>query len=462
MSVTDAPLLTINGQAVANTFSDDLTAPIALDELKLSWGRSSIWEQVRATTLTATVLDYTGALAAAALTGQPVTVQRADGKYIFRGNLDDPKIRYAKVMLNGVRTSVWKISISAADKLAALGQLIPQGPGTDPTTVAQYGLGYWPSQSITDRITSLLAAGASAIVSGITGYTQSYTGSSTSMCASRPYSDGWSLLQFLEGIFTQASPLRIPIYRPDTDQVDGVSPANPAPLTLVYTGGKLTITLNSYDGATLIPALVIPASDVHAESYQAEQTLNESITEVQVSAPIGATTPASHESLVETAAVVTGQPIKRAFKVDVDVISQSGSTAPHRQLLTALTAVALGHRGKLRWPRVTLDWSKRTYSDTVADKLITTTQPPQAVYFPGAVFTQVSTQGAIQSVIGGSLSYASDRQSWKHIMTLAPAGYAATNLLLSQLVASATPKLTDYDASITLADLGQIQQGIPA
>lgn len=281
MAVTDAPVVKIGATTLASSWTTH--ERIALAGLAITWGRRSLLDRAKAAQLKLEVLDTDGHLASAAhLTGQPITITRGDGRIIFRGRVDDYTVSHVHVIdpANRQRRRVWRLQLSAACKLAELGQAILPGPGTGTDLARTRGPNFWPAGSPAARIDDLKEAGADDIVDAISWTAPYATADGQPNMAWRAFADGLSVLEHLENIY-QATPLGYVEYRPFNNSVRVGEPIASSGLALVFTGGVLRIEFASGTPGRSIPArtMVVPSG------YDAKTGINDAIDVVQVSSP---------------------------------------------------------------------------------------------------------------------------------------------------------------------------------
>ena len=131
-----------------------------------------------------------------------------------------------------------------------------------------------------------------------------------------------------------------------------------------------------------------------------------------------------------------------------------------RSLASDTAALLDQLNGKLTLPPVRFDWRRFEYSEAV-DNLIDTYVRTDvgALYFPGSVFNVALDAATTHQVIGGTLVY---HKGWTLDATLAPALSTGQGVTINQLCAADAPTIADFDPDITLADLGNVTQGVPA
>ncbi|MDJ1115348.1 M23 family metallopeptidase [Microbacterium dauci] len=281
MALTDAPTVRIAGVTLAAEWST--TKRIALAGLRITWGRRNQLERAAAAQLYLEVLDTDGHLSSAThLTGQRITVTRADGRVIYRGRLDDYALEQRTVTdpANGAARRVWLLKLSAGCKIAELGQAIVPGPGNDPEGIRELGPGYWPPGTVASRVEHIMDAGAENIVDSIAWSNPYPATPQQPLVRWHAFGDGLSLLELIERLY-QAHPLAYVLYRPSDNSIDIGQPTETSGLALKYVGGMLRVDF--IDG---IPGRAVPARTVVLPNGKEATTgLRDAIDVVQVTTP---------------------------------------------------------------------------------------------------------------------------------------------------------------------------------
>lgn len=296
MAVTDAPTVTLDGIALASSWS--LTQRIALGGLAITWGRMTHLDPAEPATLKLEVLDTDGQIASSAdIIGKRVTVVRADGRTIFRGRVDDFTIDYVEMndpQLNIIRR-VWRLMIVASDPVAELAKARPPGPGNDAVGVANLGPNYWYLEWPAARMAAVMAAGGNHIVSSI-AWSNPYTpGNTYPLVRWRSAADEFSLLNHIEGVYA-AVPLSHVRHDPHTNAIAPGQPARTAGVELTWDGD--TLDLRMPDGLT-IPARTVAMPN----GYKATTGAADAIDVVQVISP--GSVPSGPDDELTTADVTT-------------------------------------------------------------------------------------------------------------------------------------------------------------
>lgn len=113
--------------------------------------------------------------------------------------------------------------------------------------------------------------------------------------------------------------------------------------------------------------------------------------------------------------------------------------------------------GKVKLPTIRFDFRRTTYP--AGADLIDTVAHDVAWYFPGSVFNVVLDAATVHQVIGGTLAYDG---GWIVDAYVAPALGVGEGLRIDELVTIDAPLLDDFDPDITVADLGNVTQGVTA
>ena len=123
------------------------------------------------------------------------------------------------------------------------------------------------------------------------------------------------------------------------------------------------------------------------------------------------------------------------------------------------TADALAQlRGAATMPTLRLDWRNFEYDYPITYGWLDTSCKQVPVYFPGSVFADLLDVSRVHQFIGGTLVYADG--GWTHDLEVAPALIARSGITVDELVTTDAPLMGQYAADITIADLGNVHEGI--
>lgn len=289
MALTDSPEIRIDGQPVTGAWSD--AQRIALDGLRITWGRGSHVEKSNPSQLYCELIDPRAHLNGyTSLTGRPIEVWRAasatdPARRIFNGRIDDydVELTWIRDPHTHERRRVWRLSVIASDKLAELAKAVLPGPGENELLVGAVGPAYWglgsgaqvDYVSASEHIVSMMQQGADELISAI-DWRDPYPDEPSSV-RMIPWAEKRSVLDLIEGIYA-AHPLGYPIYEPSSDSVLIGKPAVGPDVALTWDGSTLDIAVQQ--GGYAIPAsrVVVP------DGYTARTGVDESIDVVQVTA----------------------------------------------------------------------------------------------------------------------------------------------------------------------------------
>ncbi|GGF30211.1 hypothetical protein GCM10010922_01450 [Microbacterium sorbitolivorans] len=123
------------------------------------------------------------------------------------------------------------------------------------------------------------------------------------------------------------------------------------------------------------------------------------------------------------------------------------------------TADALAQlRGAAVMPTLRLDWRNFDYDYPITYGWLDTSCKQVPVYFPGSVFADLLDISRVHQFIGGTLVYADG--GWTHDLTAAPALMARAGLTVAELVTTDPPLIGQFADDISIADLGNVHEGI--
>lgn len=454
-AMTDRPRIWIDEVEVPASFSRGGIS--ALAELSWTWGRTSIYDKNEPTTLQMQLLDPVGAFAKRALTGLKLRVVLGVNYTVFRGRINDQTAERIELEPG---LHVWRVSLNAADRLAELAQAILPGPYNDPLQVEKFGPDYWTTQPPQERISDIMAQGGSSIVARII-YDDPYpTGSYWPLTRYRPYGDQQSVLEMLELLYA-TTPLAWVNYNDTGHQVEAGLPAESDGLELTWDGDTLDLELPS--GRT------VQAGDVVApDGLTAATSIEAGIDRVHVSVPqLG---PSTDYEIVDniTAKNTSRYDVdaygRKVLLIETDVFynHRSRGNAAWQELLAIQTRNKVNQLNhKLTLPQIQFHTGLRDYPVDVLRLALNTRSQSVPIYFPGSVFNAIERAGAAHQIIGGTVTWHGRKQWWTATCTLAPAltTYSA-GVTIGQLVQIPAPTLGDYAEHITLADLGNVTQGV--
>lgn len=341
MALTDAPDVRIDGKSLAGGWSD--STRIALEGLKITWGRQTHLDKAVPAQLYCEVIDPNAHLQDYThLTGKRIAVWRAASdvdpqRRIFFGRVDDydVEIIWIRDPHTGERRRVWKLSITASDRLADLAKAVFPGPGS---ILADwpFGGGYWGFGANdgdvirmvygNEHLAMLMSQGAEDIVNDI-DWREPYPDDGPMPVGLIPWSEKRTALDLIEGMYA-THPLGYPIYEPHSNSVLLGKPAVGPDVALTWDGDTLDIAVTQ--GGYAIPASTIVVPD----GYKAATGVDEAVDVVQVSAPGFYASDTASGFQVDMSPTVSEHAVdaynlpatgRREHRIEVDVLGQFGS-----------------------------------------------------------------------------------------------------------------------------------------
>jgi hypothetical protein len=468
--MTTGVSVTINGVPVASSWTG--TDLIAVDGLAIRWGREDPYEQPEPSILTLTLIDRRGNFVTdESRVGQEVIVRMSDpARVMFRGALSKPKAVRRRVHnpLNNLDETVWVVTFTASDSMAALAMAVFLGDGQDGWIE---GAGGWGEAQPNLRIDRLWSAGVNGLVSSIR-YVPDIVASPTISRSmhGQAAADGRTALELLQQAF-QGVPLGVVNYDPELDWVTIGQLATASPVALVLASGKIALSMSA--------GVVVPASKVGVDNYQLESTVAEAIDAVQVGywwyGKDPSMTAGSQKRTVYTQGFIEARTTRynaktrRVLKVDTEFITfdpteytDPAVVAPFNRfpawLLAEVLSIVNGLNGQLRLPTLKFDAKRLPLPAAVEDVVYRPTMQTVPLYFAGSVFNGMTNVGPQFQIIGGTLRY---DDGWSHEVTVCAARpNSGAQLTVAQLVTNSTPTLADFDPDISLADFGLVTTGL--
>lgn len=497
--------ISIDGVPVATSLADDNpAAPTAIDELKVVWGRDSIYEQPDPSQATLTLLDRTGRYVdGATLTSKRleayITGEAAGDRRVFRGTITNPTCE--RITLDG--DSAYKVTIVAADPMADLGRYV--GPGDwYPPFQSDWGSmtlanGAYITEGGRERVDNLFNQGTATrylptdvprIISGIDyppAFAPGHEGQPSYFLYAGAIEGGTASVLDVMREVSRIEPLGWVNYDPAIDwlRIGGLAPA--AGLRLALSAGRIVVVPASQPAGASGPLLILDASTIEVpEGYKLTAAPDNAIDRIIL--------PRLRQIYTQDGPPINGV----QFYKMIMVRSQGWRTANRynpsqfgmRQLdyglfagglendfasppydygsdgvgwlLDTVKAYVDSYNGSYRLPRLRYSVKRDpAVTDNRTEMLINTRAHARAVYFSGSVFNGLAGVPAQVQIIGGTTGYSAG--SWWAELETAPAntaGLAASTLTLAQLVTNPGPTIADFDPSIRLADFGLIQTGL--
>lgn len=454
MTLTATPTLTVAGAPVAGSLAG---APplVAVDELRVSWGRSSVLEAPQPATATLTVLDRAPGAPFARrtdLVGQPLTLgwsAPGGGGSSFAGRITDVTVT---PLPGAVAGGGFRVALAASSLEVDLANY-PQPAGT-----------VWPAESLGARRTRLLALIPATVAGslllpdrfslGLQYATTPDTDLDTLQTGQLDVS-GKTVLELLHLLYGSWSPLPA-VYDPAGRftyagrRRFGYSPAG---LTM---SAKL-LPDPDRAGRYVAAGLTGLHLDGHLTEYAGSltQQIDSRITRVEVSWLNGTTTATAVAPTSNTGSEASLG--RRVLSVD----SMLGTAAGAQQLANLYADLA---SVEARTPRLgSLGWSSAReplHSLAHATLLLSGWEQGAAVFVGRSWLPQLA-QSPLVGLIGGSITYRDG--GWSVDATPGPTHLDPTPFgwapLTIRACAKPTVRLADVDPSVTFGDLGFLDVG---
>jgi hypothetical protein len=426
----------IDGREFATEW-DGATA-VAVDQVKIVWGRKSRYEEVPPASLALTLLDPAGWCFEQPLQGLPIEV-RATGGFLFEllfvGRIQNAVPTDVTVTnpVTGQKQHVWRVAITAKDPLADLATAKVRGPSAD---------GSWPMESLDQRIAHILDLIRSDQITGVTT-----VGAGTLTVSGHAADDTTNPLELLRLALAAAGLDKLQYHAGGYREINRAYEQPSSGLALGWNGITLSLSpVSGYD--TTFPASKIKLPG--ALSFAS--TLADAIDVVQLTTQT-ATPGESETQEAHTSRYDASRQGVRTLTVKSDAVSTGGSSS--LDLFPSLLERVEAINGGWTHPTIRYDFSTE-FTDRVPPSFGTTWQERESVYFPGSRWVAVPGPGTYQ-VIGGTL--VCDGKKWVHDMNLAATIGTPDTVTLAELVTNPDPTFADFDPSVTLADLGRVTQG---
>lgn len=445
---------------------------LALDSVKIDWGRESVYDDTDPGTMRLDVLDRDGQwFTAQTRIGEAVTVTRTGGAgdfVLFRGQVTDLTAERRQVInpQNDREESVWIAHLTVQDKLGIAGSTVPAGPmGAN----SYEGSGGWGESGPTGRMNQLQDQGALSMFTG--GHTfppvdPVLPSNVNTVLHGIKAKDAPSLLELmLTAVRCRAgSGLE---YDPNSDSVGRSVLVVGGGVRLVRSGN--VVSLVGVGATRVVPAVAIGTPD----GYDLSQSVTDAIDTVTVTGFYYGKDTLNSDGSIEYGETSTtgnvGATSSRNLTVDSQLMSYDPSlfTAGSRDaynrgkpwLVSALVALAQRLNGWMQYPTLEVDQRRRPLPDAIADAVLRTTASPVSFYFAGSVFLDLQNVPSEVQMIGGTLAW--EDGGWTQRPNLIPSAPAAAgNLTNSQLFAASTATWAMFNQDVTWADFGSVTQGL--
>lgn len=481
------PTLTVAGRRIASSAAD-FSAVMALDELEFEWGADNLLDELPPAVMRATLIDPDGYWSTSAdLIGQAVTVQRVQhpstaqpSDYQFRGRVTDATIEPRRIRhpVSGDNVLVWMVKLTAADKLAELAKLIP-APPVKKTSWWEPGDHYNPTDKTNERRDALLAA-AAGVVAGMDTYNPSNWGNTWGMA---PYSDldQLDVLTHLQRMY-RGEALSRAAYDAGNDWVRRV------PCAIISAGLALTYTAGRVGIAGADPTIyTLPAKALGMLSDRALSANDATAIDVvelnfwnwtTVYKPDDSSTPRVsavwHEPETPVTALTShASKGKGSRRLVVDTPYLGDSINGYTPFTNPILQEYINRLGDLndKWylPPLRIDLDRYEPADVSVLDACLRTRPSigMSMAMPGSLYAGLERMVPAYQLIAGNLRWTredSDTPRWVLDGRWAPvaAGSNVTSAVrtLAQLSTNTSARLSDFDPTITLADLRHVTTGL--
>lgn len=464
-----APTIELGGRTLSGTTVPG-GARAAVSDVRIEWGRESVFDRPRPGVATFKVVNY-GLAPDVPRKGESVLISHPSAGVLFRGSVAEAPTSEAITVkfANGLREDVTITTVTAHDALAAYAQLVPTGPSVGIPPGTSYtpgsfpeGVGGWSEAPSANRIAQIRDAGAGRYSDEWGIPTSSPATGVAAWCAWRKPSDT-SALDLLHEAYSAYRPLSTFTYDPVLHRTAAthMPEASTAVVTL-QAGANGALSLSVPEGTNRLPA-----SRVRLE----ETVLGapaENIAEVRIEWTQPKTTEQNSAWVTNWTEGASSRPVPGA---------ESGSTytSPFKsyvhELNTGLWAEIAAYRawwlgvaaerfaalnGIRALPPLIIDPEDPALS-TLGAVWLTTPKPVVSLhYLAGSMFNGEGAPSVVQ-FIGGTLTY-NGKGEWRHALTASPtAAGAPAGLSLDEMFPTAsTDRLDAWAADITINDLAAV------
>lgn len=461
------PTVTISGQTIAGAW--DGAQLVALDQLEITWGRESIYDDAIPSSMALSIIDPDGDWSSNnALVGEPVTVTRlSPDTPMFIGRIADVVLKYVEIWnpFTEQNQHVWVAVLTCTDVLTDLDQIIANS--NDQTSTDAWSAIAGSNLSVNNagsRTGQILKLGAAAVVSSIDGPTVTQVpGTFAPNEAGHSLTEGLSLLDLLTKYYN-CFPFSHVNYNPATNGIEIGSSANNDGLALVLVAGVIELVPTS---ALTIDAREIYSGDLETSSPVASQidTVIVSYQGVTVSSVHG-----TYASQRNTSRYVSGSKGSRTYTPNNDWFA--GNTNTPIDLYTgneadAIVAIVNVINSRFHVAGLSYDYRRFGSQGSAIDAvLLDTKSRAQALYFAGSVLNRLRNSGPMFQLIGGKLTWfnkvvgSSLDAGWVVDMNLAPTTGTLLTVLFTALSSNATARIMDFDPELTLNDISRVTTGL--
>lgn len=457
--ITATPTLTVADVAVAQTAAG---APglVAVDELRVTWGRSSVLEQPAAATAALTVLDRTAGATFARRTdliGRLVTLgwsgSNGSSGVNFRGRITDVTAAPTTVRdpLTGLEARAWRVALSASSVEVDLANY-KQPEGT-----------VWPSETFSARAARIRAAIPAGLAAGglnlpgrlDLGLPNSADGSDLAdLTAASADVSGQDVLALIRQLYASTSPLPA-VYDPAADRFTfaGRRVATYSPIG--WTASALAVTDPDVGG------LYVPASlsgihldgDRTAYSGALTQQIDSRLTRVEVQWLNGATQQTVAAAVSGTDETTTG---RRVLTVD----SIHATSAGAQQLANLYAATAGLDAPQRRLGALGYSSSREPLHNAAHASALLAGSETTGALFVGRTWLPQLGKSPRLGILGGTVAYRGGE--WHVDLTPAPTRIEPTGSWAPITPAACKPtvRARDLHPSLTFGDVAYLDVGI--
>lgn len=455
MTVTAVPTLTVAGQSVGGT--DPAADLVAVDALRLSWGRGGVLEAPTPATLQLTVRDNTRAAVFARRTdliGQPVVTGWAcsDGSTgtNFRGRITDADV-------SPRRGGGFHVAIAASSVVVDLANhKVAEG-----TT--------WPAETFAarrSRLAALLPAGSFAggvVLPGRMdlGLQIPPDAELDTYTAAQVDAGGRTLLELLTELFRSTSPLPM-VYDPTADRLTFAPRRRFAFSMAGLTMSAMLAPAPELGGRYVAASLSGFRIDAQQLRYAGalRQPLDSRLTRVEVNYFDAAAAYAQRTQALSSPDDQALEPVIGRRTLTVDSI--------HADLLKAaqlcvLYSSLVNHEARApRLDAVTYTTSRAPFTDAAhAALLLRGRETGDTVFLRRSWLTRLG-QSPLVGILGATVTYTGGHWSVDLVpapVFIDPGANAYAPVTIAAAAASSAMRLRDIDHSVTLGDLGFLEVG---
>lgn len=461
---------------------------VVLDDVRINWGRDSLYSPTNPSDITITLLDPTGIYASSPnLFGQELILSTSLG-VLFKGRIDGITMTPVEIGDDPetLVREMWQVEITATDVIAALGKLIIPGPGPLGTMIAadyiqQYGQNMFPNDNTQNRLqaieNAIKAAGVNLEIEARDFAQAAPAGKTWSLWYKEiSIAMGDDAYTHIQRVQARGDEFFTANYLPYKDTLGINRWALPASLELKYANSIISVVASAASGAHIIDCGTVYLADEGAVTASVEHNIaaleiSEYMSKVVTVTQAGGTTGQVvtwSESKQQSAVPTPGggsaryqSPAMLALQTTAAGDPNSSVSEKASDFAARLAPLAAELNGKILPPEFVFDIEANNYdASTLADLMATWTRPnvqPPAWAFPGSRYEQLSGFGPFFQIIGGELRF---QQGWTHTARFAPSRGAAGALAINQLVTTDPPLFSQYADTISLATLGIVTKGI--